>query len=233
MKKIFIESILVFLLTICAFGQDRGVLWPNPVANDVYPYEASGMSHGPMLGRPTSNSMRIWIRTVRPMEFKVICSETLPLYASMEGFEGRTMQEDDFTGTVDLTGLKPNIQYYYGIVIDEKIADTRMDPTYSFPSFRTLPDETSCRDAAYNPDGLYNFSFGTGFGNRQGKDRFNDPAAFYTMMETHPDLSFFLMNGDYIYEDCRTAENRPHTMDMFRTDYKTFFTRQTEIGVTH
>lgn len=225
MKSIVLKIFLLLLMAGGSLTQAQQADWPSLIANDVYPYEASGMSHGPMLGRPGSHSMRVWIRTTGPMEFKVICSESLPLDAGMDGQGGQTLKENDFTGFVDLTGLNADTKYYYGIVIDGRIADTRMDPTCAFPSFRTLPDEKSYRDEAYNPEGLFNFSFGTSFGNRQGKDRFNDPAAYYSMMRTHPELSFFLMNGDYIYEETRTSKNRPHTTDMFRDDYKIYMER--------
>jgi hypothetical protein len=94
-----------------------------------------------------------------------------------------------------------------------------------FPFFRTLPNVNSYRDEKYNQEGLYNFSFGTSFGNRQGRDRYNDNPAYENIMKNHPSLSFFIMNGDYIYEDTRTAANRPHTIFMFRQDYRNYLDR--------
>ncbi len=37
--------------------------WPDPVAGHVLPYETSGLTHGPLLGGVTSESVRIWIKT--------------------------------------------------------------------------------------------------------------------------------------------------------------------------
>jgi len=106
-----------------ARGEISQADWPDPVANVVFPYENSGLTHGPMLGRPTATSMRVWVRTVKPMEFKVVYDTILPLTVRSQGLIGQTKAEDDNTGFVDLTGLRPNTRYYYGIVINNRLTE--------------------------------------------------------------------------------------------------------------
>ena len=55
--------------------------WPSPVANDVLPYPTSGLTHGPMLGQPASDGVRIWLRTDQPREFAVVYATQVPLTA--------------------------------------------------------------------------------------------------------------------------------------------------------
>ncbi len=213
-----------------AYGEIRETDWPDPSANHVFPYKDSGLSHGPMLGRPTATGIRVWVRTVEPMEFKVVYNTDLPLSANMKGVTGSTLAKKDNTGFVDIPSLKPNTRYYYGIVIDGHLADTRMNFEPGFTHFRTLPDETVYRNATYNPDGLFNFTFATGYGNRQTSQggKYGQCPAYPVMLREMGDtLRFFLMNGDYIYEECRTWDNRPHTTDMFRADYKSYMSRDT------
>jgi len=223
--------LLVVLMAALIFatatpGEINQADWPDPVANVVMPYQSSGLTHGPMLGRPTAKTMRIWVRTGEPMEFKVVYSTQLPLTAETAGVVGQTRAEDDNTGFVDLTGLHPNTRYYYGIVINNWLVDTRMDFKPGFPSFMTLPDRTSFRDPTYNPKGLFNFSFATSFGNRQTPDKYGNSPSYSTMFERHgKNLRFFIMNGDYVYEEYRTKENKPYTVDMFRADYKSYLKR--------
>lgn len=221
---VLIGALFLILTSPLAVGKIRETGWPDPVANHVVPYEKSGLTHGPMLGRPTANSMRVWVRTDGRRRFKVVYGTALPLSADMEGVSGETSADRDNTGFVDLKGLARNTRYYYGIVIDGRLVDTRMDFKPGFPSFRTLPDTSSHRDPKYNPKGLFNFSFATSFGNRQthaSLGKYENAPGYSTMLREHGEnLRFFIMNGDYIYEEHRTRENRPHRVEHFRADYK-------------
>ena len=216
---------LLLSLPYSIFAQGTRTTWPDEVANDVLPGYTLGLEHGPMLGQPTSHSMRVWIKTDTAKTFEVVYSQSLPLPADAVSVVGRTLADDDYTGHVTLDALAPDTKYYYGIRIDNKLADIRKDYHSAWPSFRTLPDNQSYHDPDFNPKGHFNFEFGVGACNRQGGGRFNDPAAYYSMMRTHPDLSFFVMNGDYIYEHYRTKENLPHTIDLFRKDYQLYMER--------
>jgi phosphodiesterase/alkaline phosphatase D-like protein len=199
--------------------------WPDPAANHVVPYQTSGLSHGPMLGRPASDSMRVWIRTLKPTEFRVVFDTAIPLTATTPGVDGRTQQENDNTGFVDLVGLKANTRYYYGVIVGGRLADTRMDFDSAWPSFRTLADSESYHDETNNPRGLFNFQFSIGCGACQDPvqsgGHYGSAASFHRLLQLQgEDVRFHLMNGDYIYE-----ERRDGTLAGYRNNYKLYMHR--------
>jgi len=199
--------------------------WPDPAANHVVPYQASGLTHGPMLGRPTATSMRVWVRTAKPSRFRVVFGTSLPLDQSSPSVSGRTVAENDNTGHADLAGLKANTRYYYGIILDGRLADTRMDFDQPWPSFRTLPDANSYRDELNNPRGLFNFAFSIGCGGCQDPvksgGQYGSPASFANILKQHGDeLVFHFNNGDYIYEELRDGQ-----LSGYRNNYKLYLSR--------
>ncbi len=180
----------------------------------------AAITHGPLLGRPTATSMRVWIRTSDATGFKIVCGTELPLSTASQAVEGRTAGDRDNTGFVDITGLEPDTRYYYGVVVGERLIKTDEESETGFASFRTLPEPSAYVNADYNPRGLFNITFGVGFGNRSFPDEPELPV-YRTIRERHgDDLMFFVMNGDYIYEHSRTKESAPHTLDLFRADYR-------------
>lgn len=200
-------------------------LWPDPAANHLVPYQTSGLTHGPMLGRPADTSVRVWVRTLRPTEFRVVCDARLPLSAESSGVAGRAAVENDNTGYVDLAGLESNTRYYYAVVIDGRLADTRMDFDHPWPSFRTLPDANTYRDELHNPRGLFNVSFSIGCGGCQDPvksgGQYGSPASFHRLFQLHrDDLMFHFNNGDYIYEELRDG-----TLAGYRNNYKLYMSR--------
>ena len=217
---------VVLFLACAAEAQTHGPEpWPDPVANHVLPYQTSGLTHGPVLGRPTSTSMRVWIRTAEPSQFRVVFSTSLPLDDQSPGVGGRTVAEADNTGYADLAGLKPNTRYYYGVILDGRLADTRMDFDQPWPSFRTLPDADSYRDALNNPRGLFNFAFSIGCGGCQDPvtsgGQYGSPASFANLLKHHADdLAFHFNNGDYIYEELRDGQ-----LSGYRNNYKLYMSR--------
>ena len=70
------------------------------------------LTHGPMLGHVTSNSISIWARTSTPGEFQVRYG-TSPDKLDQVSAPVTTTAVRDNTGWVLLTGLKPNVRYYY------------------------------------------------------------------------------------------------------------------------
>jgi len=197
--------------------------WPDYVANDVLQYASSGLTHGPMLGRPGATSMRVWVRTKKPMAFRVVYDTRVPLTPKSPGVDGKSLAATDNTGVVDLTGLTPNTRYAYGVVLDGQLVDTRIEPRGEFPSFRTLPDAKSLADPKTNPQGRFNLCFAVGVGANQGPHNLHhvNPPAFATLLERHGrDLQFFLMNGDFIYEEHRTREQ-----ESFRANYRLYLSR--------
>lgn len=216
---------LLYVFSVLSIGMGQDSEWPDPVANDVKPYYSTGLTHGPMLGRPNSTSIRVWIRTKKPIEFRVVYDTELPLTGDSTEVSGQTLAEDDNTGVVDLTGLTPNTRYYYGILIDGVIADIRMNIDDAFPSFRTLPDGSHYTNDKLNPKGLFNLCFSVGCGANQnpfkGGGHYTNPPAFKNLFERHgDDLMFHIMNGDYIYEELRDG-----TVDGIRSNYKLYMER--------
>lgn len=228
---------LVMCITLIASpssAQSTASSWPDPIAHHVMPYHTSGLTHGPMLGRPTATSVRVWVRTSQPASFKVVYSETLPLRISSKGDQqsphvvGKTVASKDNTGVVELTGLKPNTRYYYGIVTATGLIDTRMEFDRPWPSFRTLPDATSYKDALNNPEGRFNFAFSIGCCARQkspvDSEKFGiygNPPSFGTMYRNHrDDVAFHIVNGDFIYE-----ETLDGTREGFDANYRLYLSR--------
>ena len=200
--------------------------WPDPVANDVLPYETAGLTHGPMLGAPTKDSMRVWLRTAEPAETKLVYDTQLPLTNKSPSLTGRTAAARDNTAVFDLTKLQPNTRYYYGVRIGGVLADIRPEITDPWPSFRTLPDASACADPLHNPRGLFNVSFAIGHcasqepGGKSGGQYTSTPA--YTMIQRHhaDEAMFAFVNGDVIYE-----EQRDGGISGLRENYETYFQR--------
>jgi alkaline phosphatase D len=220
-------NICCTLLVISVCGQHvqaQQTGWPDPIAGHVVPFETSGMTHGPLLGQLTANSVRVWIRTQQPTEFEVIFGTSLPLDADSRRVTGTTTVAADLTGTVSLTGLVPDTTYYYGVRINEQLADLRFDIPDPWPRFRTLPD-TSSRADIKNPQGLFNVTFAVGHCAsqdpvRSGGQYVSTPALATILREHRDEVMFTIVNGDIIYE-----EERDGTLDGVRSNYRLYFSR--------
>lgn len=207
LSVLFVSSLLTSFNLVVS-GQNTG--WPDPVANHVVPYQSLGITHGPVLGGVTSDSVKVWIRTQEAMPFEIKVSERLP-FDDAQSNSGNTLAENDFTGWVEIDELKPNTRYFYAVLIRGEIVDTRHAVSQPWPSFRTLPDSTSYPHE-FNPDGLFNFSFSIGACQRQRspKDTYGiyaDPPVFNTLWEKHRErIAFHIINGDYTYEELLNGE---------------------------
>ncbi len=179
--------------------------WPDPVANHVVPYQSLGITHGPVLGRMTANSVTVWIRTAEAMPFNVLVSTNLP-FNKARSVSGKTVADKDFTDWVTVKKLRPNTRYYYAVQLRGEIVDIRAEVDQPWPSFKTLPDATSFAHE-YNPEGRFNFSFSIGACQRQRSPEdtygiYANPPVFNTLWKLHRDqLSFHIVNGDYTYEE--------------------------------
>src|SRR5690606_17710325 len=122
-----------------------------------------GITHGPQLGNVTATSIRVWARTRQPGSFQVLYSTSPDLSGGTLSDPVTTSWEDDATGWVELTGLRPNTKYYYALVKDGRVADTRVNGKVN--SFLTLPSSADYVDPQLNPKGLFNFAFEIGTGN--------------------------------------------------------------------
>ena len=165
---------------------------------------ARGLTHGPMIGNVTSQSIRVWARVRHPEGFRVLYAENSELRTPMASAPVRTQPEHDFAGWSELRGLKADTKYYYAIEVGGRIADTRSAGRLN--SFRTLPDAAAMRHPTHNPDGRFNFSFEVGSCNLQSKRLAQlgktIDATYGTMLRQIKDrVSFHILNGDWIYED--------------------------------
>ena len=156
------------------------------------------LTHGQMLGNPTSDTLRVWGRTSDPGEFRV-------LYGTKAGKPDRlskpvhTRIENDNTGHVLLQDLKPDQRYYYQIQVNSR--------PHGLPgSFLTLPSAEKTRNAKYNPEGLFNFRFQIGSCANQNPVHGNGHRAktYETLNRDWADKTHFhIMNGDWLYEELR------------------------------
>ncbi len=156
------------------------------------------LTHGPMLGRPTATSVRVWGRTSDPGEFLVRFGTDANRLNNTSP-PARTTIAHDNTGVVTLKGLKPDTRYHYQIYVKER--------PHGLPgSFQTLPSAELTRNAEHNPNGLFNFRFQIGScANQNPLHGGGHRATTYEHLnkdwahKTH----FHIMNGDWLYEELR------------------------------
>ena len=154
-----LTAALLFVLQASLHGQD--LTWPDPVANHVIPMQSTPVTHGPVLGDVTSDSVRIWLRADRQIAFQVLVRPHRPPFDDAAVTNATTVAENDFTGFAEVAGLKPNTTYAYAVRVGNEIIDSRDSIRDPWPTFRTLPDETSYVHE-FNPQGRFNFSFSIG-----------------------------------------------------------------------
>ncbi len=157
------------------------------------------LTHGPMLGMPQHNSIRIWARTSDSGEFVV-----------RYGFEAERLNnisrpattsiEHDNTGVVTLRGLIADTQYHYQVHVNNR--------PHGLPgTFRTLPSQIASRNDKHNPNGLFNFRFQIGSCANQNPLHGNGHRS-RTYEHLNRDwakkVHFHIMNGDWLYEELRT-----------------------------
>lgn len=156
------------------------------------------LTHGPMLGQPTSTSMVVWGRTSDPCEFAVRYGTT-PDRLDHVNNSGVTTIEHDNTGTVKLVNLAPDTLYFYQIWVNDR--------PHGLPgSFKTLPSAQSSQNAEHNPKGLFNFRFQIGScANQNPLNGAGHRATTYEHLnqEWANKVHFHIMNGDWLYEEMR------------------------------
>jgi len=221
------------------------VITSQPVKSQIYERDPIRLTHGPMLGNPTANSVTVWGRTSDAGEFLV-------KFGTSENELDQTSQaavtkiEDDCTGTTRLDGLKPDTRYQYQIEVNGR--------PHGLPgSFRTLPSADESRNAEHNPKGLFNFRFEIGSCANQ-----NPLHGIGHRTPTYENLNrdwadkchFHIMNGDWLYEELRThpaeawrlnqgIETVPRNVEVMPTvvgvweNYKLYLSRNAELAKWH
>ncbi|MAI71523.1 MAG: hypothetical protein CMM01_11485 [Rhodopirellula sp.] len=200
------KSILCFCVFLPVVVVAQDLSWPDPVANHVVPRQSTAVTHGPVLGDVTAESVRVWLRAESEIEFEVLIRPRRPPFENAKVHRGRTDPAEDFTGFVEVSDLYPNTEYAYAIRVGGEVIDLRAEFKDPWPTFRTLPGKDSYAHQ-FNPQGKFNFSFSIGACQRQrspGKTYgiYPNPPAFNTIWEKHRDrVSFHIVNGDYSYEE--------------------------------
>ena len=113
----FFAATLLSLLPIMGVGQD--LTWPDPVANHVVPMQSTPVTHGPVLGDVTANSIRVWLRADSEIEFDVLVTPHRPPFEKAMVTKGGTRAAEDFTGFAEIAGLDPNTVYAYAVRVGE------------------------------------------------------------------------------------------------------------------
>lgn len=155
------------------------------------------ITHGPILGRISSDGVAVWARTLRPGPFTVLYG-TASEQMDQTSQPVTTTLDHDNTGVVYLKGLKPNTKYWYEIKNPESTGRSARGG-----SFRTLPDGEAMKDPELNPRGLFNFSFEIASCQNQNPRHSIGPMlpTFATMLrEIEDDVYFAICNGDWLYE---------------------------------
>jgi alkaline phosphatase D len=156
------------------------------------------LTHGPMLGRPTANSMFVWGRTSDPGEFTVRYGTNSERLDQVSKPAVTTIDHDN-TGVAKLAELKSDTRYYYEVWVNGR-------PHGSPGSFQTLPAAGDTRNEPYNPKGLFNFRFEIGScANQNPLSGLGHRAPTYEHLnrEWAEKVHFHIMNGDWLYEELR------------------------------
>ncbi len=205
------------------------------------------MTHGPILGKPTSSSMIVWARTSEPTEFEVRFGNS-PITMNDTAKAARTNWEHDCTGTVEIPTLESDTRYHYQVYVA------------GFPqgqpgTFKTLADPEKLRDAQYNPKGLFNvrFEFGSCANQNPEHGIGHSLPLYQTMNEQLADnVDSAIMNGDWLYEELREStpaawlaahglktEQSPRTVSMMPTivgvweNYRLYLSRGIPLSQWH
>ncbi|MGJ8695741.1 MAG: alkaline phosphatase D family protein [Verrucomicrobiaceae bacterium] len=86
---------------------------------------------GPALGQLSPTSVSVWFRTALPAEVTVLLADGKTFGPAQTTFA------DDLTGTISITGLKPDTSYTYQLLINGRPAN----PLPENLTFRTAPEE--------------------------------------------------------------------------------------------
>ena len=141
----------------------------------------SHLVHGPMVGSVTARSARFWVRTFTEADVDVVVSRNRNSQDYLRSNTVRTRKRDDFTAVTSVKGLKPDLRYYFNVVIDGKLEESRAEWT-----FRTSLESEK--------KGIVQIGFGGGAGYAPENER------MWTTISNR-NLDAFLFLGDNVYID--------------------------------
>lgn len=233
MRNLFLPCLLTAVLC-CPFSATAANHKQEPVE----------VTHGPILGKPTSSSMSIWVRTREPAEVSVAYGKSVD-QLNMHSKAAPTRLENDNTGVVTITGLEADTRYYYKVAGQQTVS-----------SFRTLKSANLYRNSQYNPSGKFNFSFEFACGNNQkgGGNSVGAHLPVYDVLnrQVRDSIDFAILNGDWLYEEARdyapqdwlqqvaiTGQTKPRVVEVMPTivgvwqNYKAYLDRGNNLAEWH
>ena len=162
------------------------------------------ITHGPMLGHVTKDSIRVWARTSDAGAFVVEYVEADEVGAA--DWSKSTISDpvltaipNDNTGWTTLTALNSGTKYHYRVwAFNGQLGEGG--------TFHTLPAAEAYANPEYNPAGLFNYRFEVGSCASQNPANGIGPSlpAYDTLLrEVKDDVLFAVMNGDWLYEEAR------------------------------
>jgi alkaline phosphatase D len=147
--------------------------------------------HGPMLGCVSGDRVRIWVRTAREADVRVVASPTAARHVQIHSETIHSSPDTDFTAVAVLEGLEPNTSYSYWVQINgnpEPVAGETHQ-------FHTL--------AATGQPSKFRIAFGGGAGYVPPNER-----VWRTIASQHPDA--LLLLGDNVYIDDPKSPEMQH-----------------------
>ncbi|MFC2139816.1 alkaline phosphatase D family protein [Bacteroidota bacterium] len=153
--------------------------------------------HGPMVGKVTDNSASFWVRTANECKVQVRASSSSKMHMANLSDIKKSSAKSDYTAIVTMEGLKPNMVYFYEVLINGKVAGN------DIPSFSTYP--------AKGDEKKLTVVFGGGAGYIPENER------VWTIIKKHRPLACLWM-GDNVYINMPEDPNGVH--------YYTYYRRQ-------
>ena len=99
-------------------NEDEVDSWTEPLTNNCNTCWSSGVTHGPMVGPPTSDSVSVWLRADGTRLVGLRLGTELDLSNAPVVDWAYPSANDDFTVVLSGMGLAPNTTYYYRVEVD-------------------------------------------------------------------------------------------------------------------
>ncbi len=163
------------------------------------------ITHGPILGRVSSDTIGIWARTSEATEVTLFYGKRPDAKDYTKTFETKTV--NDNTGWILLESLDSSSKYYYEISTGKSADGVERLSGH----FHTLPDVQDVVNPDSNPQGLFNLRFEFACGNNQNADAgsaYHEALPAYATMrrnlvrdDAESFVDFAILNGDWLYEN--------------------------------
>jgi alkaline phosphatase D len=162
------------------------IMFSGNVCGATYPAD---LHNGPMIGCMTDTSVRCWVRTASEVQIQLRVSTSDQMTNPINSGVVTTSVDYGavhFTGIMEATGLEPETQYYYQVLVDGSVA-----PITPTPSFKTFPSK--------NARGIIKIGFGGGAAT-PSENSTEALQSVFDRINSH-DLNAFLFLGDNMYVD--------------------------------